>query len=77
MIKTTKAQRAALKCKFDQSKARNIAYARKDGYNIEIRVCYINYRHMRKEAVQGDYGSLMILWCNMWLGIESDGYTHS
>lgn len=23
------------------------------------------------------YGTLMLFWCNMWLGIETDGYTHS
>jgi hypothetical protein len=23
------------------------------------------------------YGAVMLPWCNMWLGIETDGYTHS
>ena len=23
------------------------------------------------------YGAAMLQWCNMWLGIEKDGYTHS
>ncbi len=22
-------------------------------------------------------GCIMVRWCNMWLGIEADGYTHS
>jgi len=77
MIKTTKAQRKALFHRYKQSCSRNIAYARKDGYNIETHVKYISYKHMRKEIVRGDYGSILILWCNMWLGIEADGYTHS
>ena len=35
-----------------------------------------SYREFRKRAKLG-YNCLMIFWCNMWLGIESDGYTHS
>ena len=23
------------------------------------------------------FGALMVPWCGMWLGIETDGYTHS
>jgi hypothetical protein len=23
------------------------------------------------------HGCIMVKWCNMWLGIEPDGYTHS
>lgn len=34
------------------------------------------YKEFRKRVVQG-FGYLMLPWCGMWLGIESDGYTHS
>ena len=29
-----------------------------------------------KRVMQG-YDCLMIKWCGMWLGIETDGFTHS
>ena len=34
------------------------------------------YREFRKTVQQG-YDCLMVEWCGMWLGIESDGHTHS
>ena len=36
----------------------------------------LTFRQFRKTVVQG-YDCLMVQWCNMWLGIEKDGYTHS
>jgi hypothetical protein len=56
----TKAQRKAIKRKFDQNP---------DGAT--------SYRQFRKRAVHGFIDCLMLEWCGMWLGIESDGYTHS
>ena len=35
-----------------------------------------SYREFRRRVVQG-YDCLMLPWCGMWLGVESDGYTHS
>lgn len=35
-----------------------------------------SYLEFRRRVVQG-YDCLMLQWCGMWLGIESDGYTHS
>jgi hypothetical protein len=35
------------------------------------------YREFRKRARPGWNGELMLPWCGMWLGIETDGYTHS
>ena len=35
-----------------------------------------SYLQFRRRVVQG-YDCIMIQWCNMWLGIETDGYTHS
>ena len=37
---------------------------------------YPTYRQFRK-TVQPAYDCIMVHWCNMWLGIEKDGYTHS
>ena len=36
----------------------------------------MTYREFRKTVQQG-YDCLMVQWCGIWLGIESDGYTHS
>ena len=36
----------------------------------------LTYLQFRR-TVQHGYGCLMLRWCNMWLGIEPDGYTHS
>lgn len=34
------------------------------------------YKAFRKKVQQG-YDCIMIHWCNMWVGIEADGYTHT
>ena len=34
------------------------------------------YREFRRRVIIG-VDCAMIQWCGMWLGIESDGYTHS
>lgn len=34
------------------------------------------YRKFRRTVQQG-YDCIMVQWAGMWLGIESDGYTHS
>lgn len=39
----------------------------------------LTYRKFR-ESVQGTIGcdgAIVVHWCNMWLCIERDGYTHS
>jgi hypothetical protein len=36
----------------------------------------MTYRQFRKTVLQG-YDCLMVEWSGMWLGIETDGYTHS
>lgn len=30
-----------------------------------------------RRSVQSGWDCVMVQWCGMWLGIESDGYTHS
>jgi len=36
----------------------------------------MTYRQFRATAQSG-YDCIMIHWSGMWLGIETDGYTHS
>lgn len=36
----------------------------------------MSYRAFRK-TVQLGFDCIMVQWCGMWLGIETDGYTHS
>jgi hypothetical protein len=62
MVKTTKAQRQAL-------------------HQVWTRTIYdkpnpLTYREFRA-TVQPGWDCIMVPWAGMWLGIESDGYTHS
>jgi len=36
----------------------------------------MTYRQFRR-TVKSGYDCIMVEWCGMWLGIETDGYTHS
>ena len=44
--------------------------------HLVTKVPTIQYRRFRKQATPGP-GCVMLPWAGMWLGIESDGYTHS
>ena len=38
----------------------------------------LSYRQLRRTVRLELYGSaVMLRWCNMWIGIEPDGYAHS
>ena len=38
----------------------------------------MSYLQFRRSVQKACYdNSLMVKWCGMWLGIETDGYTHS
>jgi len=39
----------------------------------------LTYRQFRRTVEPGFCmdGAIIVPWCNMWLAIESDGYTHS
>lgn len=75
MVRTTKAQRVALKrvfdrCALDQNANRapmNYGY-----YGLTV----LSYRQFRKRVHSGS-GCIMVQWCGMWVGIEPDGYTHT
>ncbi len=36
---------------------------------------YLQFRRRVQPAIGG--GCVMLPWCGMWLGVETDGYTHS
>ena len=54
------------------NKAQRAALFRKWKINNQG-LTYLQFRR----RVQPGYGCAMVYWCNMWLGIEIDGYTHS
>jgi len=64
MIYLTRAQRVALKK----------VYLRQKLYDENGKP--LSYLSFRRYVVQG-YDCVMVPWSGMWLGIETDGYTHS
>jgi hypothetical protein len=71
MVKTTKAQRLALKRVFDRQPIRS------DGPEGSQRL--LSYRQFRA-SIQPSFGcdgAVMVRWAGMWLGVERDGYTHA
>jgi len=65
MIKTTRAQRVALKKVYDR-----VVDSRRPSQ------APLPYRQFRN-TVAGGWGCIMVPFAGMWLGIEKDGYTHS
>lgn len=55
------------------TKKQQIALKRKYDQNPDGSRSFLSFRR----RVQIGYDCIMINWCGMWLGIESDGYTHS
>ena len=69
MVRTTKAQRKTLKRKcIEQNR----------GLSRNLRTL-VSYRAFRRtvETLLGGNGCIMVPWCGMWLGIETDGYAHT
>ena len=77
MVRTTKAQRAALKRVYDRGPI--LPYLTEQERDAGITAVPITYRQFRRGVCPlfGGDGCIMIQWCGMWLGIETDGYTHS
>jgi len=76
MIRLTKAQRRAVKRIYDRTPL-DINHDRLEpGFNDKCTpVTYREFRQTVQPIICSD--AVMIHWCNMFLGIESDGYTHS
>lgn len=80
----TKAQRVALKRVFDRQalvlvwdgKTKMPRRAENYAALYQETPPTMTYRDFRKLAVVS-FGCVMVPWCGMWLGIETDGYTHS
>lgn len=80
----TKAQRQALKRVFDRQalvlvwNGKTNMPSRAANYDdASGRMPHtMTYRQFRKLA-HVSFGCVMVPWCGMWLGIETDGYTHS
>lgn len=69
MVRTTKAQRQAVKQIYDRDPTIKV-----NGQPMPA-----TYRQIRKRAVPtfGCDGAITLPWAGMWLCIERDGYTHS
>jgi hypothetical protein len=69
ILRLTKEQQRAIKRKAEQVRV----------YNPRSEDA--NYRILRRRAQGvigiGCAGTIALFWCNMWLAIEPDGYTHS
>ena len=74
-MKLNRAQRVALKAKFDQQPIWITDHIR-PGYG-ELRQS--TYREFRRTVypLLGGGGCAMVPWCGMQIGIELDGHTHS
>ena len=75
MVKTTKAQREAL----DSLHGRMLASYIEAVKRGERPTPPPTYREFRK-TVQPEFcghGAILVRWCGMTIGIETDGYTHS
>ncbi len=65
----TRQQREALKRIFDRGQ-------RSENKGQAWQGTYREFRRTVQPYFGGD-GCVMVPWCGMWLGIETDGYTHS
>ncbi len=74
MTPTTKPQRQAIKRVFDRCPL-DANCDRLKSNSALTPISYRQYRAMARPVIFDD--SIMVNWCNMWLGIEPDGHTHS
>jgi hypothetical protein len=89
MVKLTKAQRKALFKVFQRDFPGWVTPFKRMGADprmlnahagyIEIKVPSLQWRRFRKTVTPyfDNSGCVMVPWRGMWLGIETDGYTHS
>jgi hypothetical protein len=81
MIRTTRAQREALFRVFQRDFPNWVSPGKRRSHvtNEIVPVDTIQWRKFRAKAHPCFDGSgcIMLPWAGMWLGIETDGYTHS
>lgn len=75
MVKTNRAQRVALHGLYTSAAPK--PYITDAERSAGIVAVPLTYRQFRRSLVWGDFGSVMVQWCGMWVGIEADGHTHS
>ena len=73
MIKTTRAQREALREVFHRGP---LVSTQRGLRSPETGERPLTYRQFRRQVHPG-FGCILLHWQGMWLGIEKDGYTHS
>ncbi len=75
MMTLTRAQRVALKTVFDRGPIESTPMMLDNYYGVKR---WMTYREFRR-TVQPEIGgaAVMVHWCGMWLGIETDGHVHS
>lgn len=80
MVKTTRAQRVALFRVFQRDFPNWVSPGKRRSHatNEIVPVDTIQWRKFRAK-VRPFFGDdcVMVPWAGMWLGIETDGYTHS
>jgi hypothetical protein len=75
MVKTTRAQRVALKRVFNRGPITTSTTRTRSTTHVST-LTYWGFRK-RVEPTFGCDGAVVVPWCGMWLCIERDGYTHS
>jgi len=79
-INITRAQRRAAKIMYDRSPLYFNSYGNLTSNDMNgdvVNFGPISYKEFRAEFLMGDFGSVMVNWCGMWVGIEHDGHIHS
>jgi hypothetical protein len=66
MIVLTRQQRVALKRLYDRIDTEKFCRTIKP----------VTYKEFRRSVSKG-WDCVMVYWCGMWVGIETDGYTHT
>jgi hypothetical protein len=66
-MKITKEQQKALKRKAEQVRA----------YDPNSDDAHYFILRRKVQPIFAGGGAITVFWCNMWLAIEADGYTHS
>ena len=81
MVKTTRKQREALFKVFQRDFPNWVSPLRRRTHHTHtiVRVPSAQWRRFRQQVIPYCDGSgcVMLPWKGMWLGIETDGYTHS
>jgi hypothetical protein len=72
-MKLTKEQRAALKRVYDRQPIMLGNTGALIAHEFDTPMTY----HQFRRTVQPGYDCIMVPWCGTWVGIETDGYTHS